>query len=276
MDVAITGARGFVGQRLVQRLMARGDRVVAVDRPDATVPGCTVLPAVDTVTDGLVAGLEGVDVLVHLAARYVRHAGPEDVGPLLQSNVVFGGVVLDAAARAGVPRFVVADSAFAHQPPDGTGAVGLYGATRQALGRIAAHHAASGVEVVQLVVHDVYGPHDDKPRLVPTLLRHLHSGTRATVVGAPVALSLVHVDDVVDAFLAGIDGAPVGVWSVAADAVVTPAEVADRLEAVAGRPLPRDTVDPPATVPSVWDGPRLPGWAPTIGLDEGLAALVGS
>ncbi|MCB9666416.1 MAG: NAD(P)-dependent oxidoreductase [Alphaproteobacteria bacterium] len=277
--IAVTGAAGYVGRRLVQQLAEAGRPVVALIRPtQALPPGATRLDFDDTIdAETLAEGLRdaGAVAAIHLAARYVRHHQPADIGPLLASNVLAGALLLEAADEAGLRRVVVADSAFAHQGPDGTRALGLYGATRQALGRIADRYAVDReLDLTTLVVHDVYGPDDTRRRLVPVLVDALMDEVEIRLVGAPVTVDLVHVDDVAAAFRIAVLQGPAGTWAVRSTQPLTPIEVADVLERVSGRRLKRRLV--PAGIgphPGTWAGPVLPGWSPTIPLDAGLTRL---
>jgi nucleoside-diphosphate-sugar epimerase len=70
MATVVTGAAGFIGRSLVELLLARGERVVAVDRvPAEPRPGCAVLVADLAEGDDRVrAALAGADRVFHLAA----------------------------------------------------------------------------------------------------------------------------------------------------------------------------------------------------------------
>ncbi|KQZ89543.1 hypothetical protein ASD62_09745 [Phycicoccus sp. Root563] len=115
--MAVTGATGLVGGRVVEAARAAGHDVVAVTRPGSGDPGAPLLVGglpvprrtADLTDQGaLVAALEGCDGLVHCAAVYAFGAArAQEV-----SRVNGDGTrsVLAAAARAGVRRAVVTSS----------------------------------------------------------------------------------------------------------------------------------------------------------------------
>ncbi|GAB3073465.1 NAD-dependent epimerase/dehydratase family protein [Pedococcus soli] len=117
MRVAVTGATGLVGGRVVEAARAAGHDVVAVTRPSSGDPGAPLLVGglpvprrtADLTDQGaLVAALEGCDGLVHCAAVYAFGAArAQEV-----SRVNGDGTrsVLAAAARARVRRAVVTSS----------------------------------------------------------------------------------------------------------------------------------------------------------------------
>lgn len=284
--VAVTGAAGWIGARVVAALRARGDDVLAVVRPGGrpAPPGVASAPFVRD-PEALATRLAGVDAVVHLAAHYVRDHQPDDVAPLLDAQVGAGGALLEALRLAGHPPLVAADTWFAWAPatPHDDAPVNLYGATRRAFGALLDWYVAAHEQrAVRLVVHDVYGEDDPRPRLVPTLLRALDGGPPARLVHHGVQLDLVWADDVARAFVVALDAVRAGrpdapAWAVRSGTPLTPLEVAERLARVAGRPVPLQPEPWPAPARAPRPPcpcPDLPGWEPRVDLDEGLRRLV--
>ena len=278
MAVAITGAAGFLGGAIVRALRARGEDVRALIRR-TPVPDAPCEPLADTPT-GVAAQLAGVDVVVHLAALYVRDHRPDDVSALVAAQVDAGARLLDGMRLAGVRRLVLTDSWFAHRGPDGAGALNLYGATRQALDAIVRwYEEAHGLTAARLVLYDTYGPGDARPRLLPALLRARRTGEPAPVVQGGDAIDLVHADDVARAYVGAIDrlrAAPEAgrAWAVRTGVTHTAMGLRDLVERVGGRPVPWRPL--PATgrpMGPPWEGPPLPGWAPQVGLEDGVRAI---
>lgn len=127
--IAITGASGFLGQRLVAHFHARGWEVRALVREPAAFASriegvrayrCDLPDALDD------AGIDGADALVH-AAYATRATSVEEARRV---NEVGTRCVLDAARAASVTRFVFLSSLSAHE-----GARSYYGRSKLALER---------------------------------------------------------------------------------------------------------------------------------------------
>jgi len=103
--VLVTGATGFIGRNLVPLLDSRGFRVRRALREGRAGKDDVVVGSVGPSTDWG-AALEGVHSVIHLAAR-VHHPNEEHAGGLYDAVNMQGTMQLgQAAARAGVSRFV--------------------------------------------------------------------------------------------------------------------------------------------------------------------------
>jgi UDP-glucose 4-epimerase len=107
--VLVTGAGGFIGRHLEPVLQSRGWTVRRTVRAAGTGPNDVVLESIGPATDWRDA-LEGVDAVVHLAAR-VHHPNEEHAVELYRSVNVEGTLHLArSAASMGVRRFIFLSS----------------------------------------------------------------------------------------------------------------------------------------------------------------------
>jgi nucleoside-diphosphate-sugar epimerase len=111
--IAVTGASGFIGSHLVERLIADGHAVVALLRPDSRSPvveDARVRVIRGDVTDpaAVERTVAGCDVVVHLA-RAKAHSGLP-IHVVESVNVGGAGTVAAVASRAGVARLVLGSS----------------------------------------------------------------------------------------------------------------------------------------------------------------------
>jgi nucleoside-diphosphate-sugar epimerase len=199
--VLVTGAGGFVGSRLVARLVARGTQVTAVSRstgassrkgPARWVHGDVTEP------DTYRSALRGVDGVVHLAARLTARR----VADYEHTNVFGTRCLLETCAEEGrdLQRVVVVSTVAAMGPgrngrllteSDPCRPVTAYGASKLAAEEVALA-LASRLPITILRPVFVYGPGD------PRGASHLEAWLRSPPGSwtSPIrSLSLVHVDD---------------------------------------------------------------------------------
>lgn len=172
--LAVTGSSGFVGGRLVSWLAGRGHGVVAVSRAlagysAAGVRGLTVSDYTDA--SALAAAFEGVQAVVHLAARaHVLFAEPpqEALAAFERANVGAAVSCAEAALQAGCRRFVLVSSIgvngmATHGRPftedDEASPMEAYARTKwQAERDVGERLAGTGLELVVVRPPLVYGP----------------------------------------------------------------------------------------------------------------------
>jgi nucleoside-diphosphate-sugar epimerase len=225
-------------------------------------------------------------VVFHLAARFVAEHRPDDVAGLVLDNVLFSSQLFEAMVRAGCHRLVNTGTAWQHRGGAAGVPVTLYAATKQAAEDVLRYYTdASPLRAVTLKLHDTYGPDDPRVKLFTLLARTAAAGTPLPMSPGEQLLELVHVDDVVAAFLvaaerlARADAPAHECFAVAAarryslrEVVRLYGEITGRRADVVwgGRPYREREVMVP------WEGPVLPGWEARIALPDGLRTMGGA
>jgi nucleoside-diphosphate-sugar epimerase len=275
----VTGATGFVGGHLARRLVADGERVVALVR-DPSSPrlpaGVEALP-IPADTAAFVAAVRQAhpDICIHLATHFVAQHTMDDIGPLVDANLGFGTRLAEALVALGSPPLIDAGTVWQHLGGERFRPANLYAATKQAFADIL---TAYPLPVGRLTLTDTYGPDDPRPKLVPALVHAARTGEPLAMGSGQQLVDLVHVDDVVDAFLQLAADFRPETFVVTSGQPVTVRELVGFAEKAAGRPLPvqwgaRPERSVDAVAPRSPD-PTLPGWRPRVDLVTGLRPLL--
>jgi UDP-glucose 4-epimerase len=306
-SIAVTGAAGLVGRHLLPVLAAHPDveRVLGLDvREPERRPRNVEFARVDIAGTELKPLLDGVDIVVHLAG--VVDPMP-DIGLMARVNVEGTRRVLDAAASVGVHRIVRISSAtvygaWPNNPvplaetaplrPNPHFSPAVQGAeVERLLAEWRAEHP--GVTVTTLRSAPVVGPGAER---LPA--RILLGRPALRVRGASLPVQVVHVDDLVAALALVATRDLPGVFNVAADGWLDPAELSELVPHSSVPALPAEAMErmlartwglglgdvPPGVVPYLtypWvianDKLRAEGWAPAHSnadaIREALASL---
>ena len=304
----VTGAAGFIGSHLVDRLLADGWRVTALDsfEPfyDVAVKRANVAPHLEhgryTLVeadlrdgDALSAALRGeYDVVFHLAAR--AGVRPSIADPLGYQEVNVGGTqrLLELCRAWGTKQFVFASSSSVYGVnPDVPWReddhvllpISPYASTKvsgELLGHVYSH--LFGIRFVALRFFTVYGPRQRPDLAIAKFTRLMLRGERIPFFGdGATSRDYTYVDDTVSGIVAAADyeGAPYEVINLGNDATVTLAELVRTLEEVTGRAAILDRQpDQPGDVPRTWanidKARRLLGYAPSTRIRDGVARFV--
>jgi dolichol-phosphate mannosyltransferase len=225
--VLVTGAAGFVGANLARRLLADGADVHLLLAPntdlwrlrdlldDATVWTASLEDA-QQVRDAV--GSARPDRVFHLAA-HGAYPYQRDAHRITQVNLLGTMHLVEACLEAGARSFVHTGSSSEygykdHAPterewtdPNSHYAVSKAAATMYC--RLMS--LTSGTPITTLRLYSVYGPWEERTRLMPTLVANGMRGALPPLVSPHIARDYVYVDDVVDAcVLAAQASVPLG------------------------------------------------------------------
>ena len=197
--IVLTGATGFIGQRIVRSLLSDGRRVVALVRPGsprrATLdPAVGIVETELRVTDArLTAAFTGAEAVIHVAGA-VRGAGPADFRP---ANIEAVRAVAETIAALDTPPpMLLLSSLAAREPQLSDYAVSKHG------GETALTQVGGSLEWTIFRPPAVYGPGDLEMRPLFRLVRH---GWAPALGPVGQRIALLHADDLADAMLAWLD-----------------------------------------------------------------------
>ncbi len=297
--VLVTGGAGFVGSHLVARLVEQGHQVRVLD--DLSTGSLENLAEVHSQIEFLQgdvadpqaaqAATEGVEWVFHhaaLASVPLSLERPEDTHRACATGTL---VLLDAARRAGVKRFIYAgsSSAYGDQPTaakresDPVEPVSPYGAAKLA-GEFycRSFYHSFGLETVVLRYFNIYGPRQDPngpyAAVIPRFVHAIVTGGQPVVFGdGTQSRDFVHVSDVVQANLlaAQCPEAPGRTFNVGSGRSTTLLELLETLGEIFQRPI-RPRFDPPRpgdihqSLADITLARQVLGYRPQVSLREGL------
>ena len=224
MKVFVTGGAGFVASTLIDRLLARGDRVVAVDnyatgRRDNLAPHDRLTIVEGSIADrALIRQLIGdlkPELVVHAAASY---KDPEDWTGDAQVNTVGSANVAQAAKDSGCQRLIYFQTALCYgvkplQQPITLDHPILPGNSSYAISKTAGEQyiELAGLDHVTFRLANAYGPRNLSGPL-PTFFQRLTTGKACFVVDT--RRDFIFIDDLVDCVIGAVDGKGHGAYHI--------------------------------------------------------------
>ena len=298
--VLVTGAAGFIGSHLVERLLAGGREVVGVDsftgyysreRKERNLSGALQDPGFELVEGDLLAldldeVLFGVDAVLHLAGEPgVRRSWGKNFARYVERNVLTTQRLLETASGGGT-RFVFVSSSSVYGGDGGEPVAedhprrpaSPYGMSKLAAEELVElYRRERALPATILRYFTVYGPRQRPEMALARFLFAARKGRPVEIFGdGEQTRDMTYVLDAVEATVAALEAAP-GVYNVGGGTRATVNEMLDTVRRVSGVDV-EVRYGPVAAgdVRSTWADSRRAarelGYAPRTGLEEGIAA----
>lgn len=261
MRIAVTGATGFIGRRLVERLLANGFELnCLVNRTEAQKdPRVQLIRGNLLDTDALKKLMEGAYGLFHLAAVFEIGTRRTDMHEI---NVEGTRRVLAIASEMHLKRIVYCSTVAAlgntHEhiadenwPHDGS-FQSQYCHTKYLAHIVAKEFIQKGLPVIICMPSVVYGKED--PSTLGKSWRLYTQGRLPFILAPETRLTYVHVDDVAEGLRLAFERGQVGESYILAGEVKTNLEVFELIDTITGVVRPKRTLPfPMAKVLAILD-----------------------
>lgn len=257
MTYFLTGATGLVGTHVVDRLVERGDDVVALTRSRSNA---SHLPDDVRVVEGDITDkgsmrepMAGVDGVFHIAAWFFVGPGPREAEKARRINVEGTRNVLELMDELDVPKGVYTSTVGVYPgtsgetvdetvDPDPPTFCVYFHTKWEAHYEVAKPMMDDGLPLVVVQPGAVYGPYDKLYGSVRATFRNYLSGD-LPMIPRDWSLSFDYVEDVADAHVRAMDEGRPGEEYIVAGEPRTIVDVLSRAEEITGVPAPRSVPD---------------------------------
>ncbi len=220
--ILLSGATGFIGQRLAAHLLAAGYHISALYRNERSnlAPGISWVRVRDLATDAPDPDIgRGIDIFIHLAAT-VRPSSGDPSGQESQTAAIARNVSR-FVADAGIPRVLVLSSIAASIAEHDPARARRYGTEKLIADRIFLQNSREGRQVVILRPPAVYGK--GMQNSIATLARMIGKGLPLPLGSATEPRYYISVHNLCD-LMEAIVGSSEERWASAAGRVFEPSD----------------------------------------------------
>jgi len=302
----VTGAAGFIGWRVSEMLLERGDTVVGLDNLNTAYdvrmkeyrlgllqsrPGFT-FHKLDISDRSLLEKLAGekFEAVINLAARAGVRASTENPWVFVETNVTGCLNMLELCQRNGIGKFVFAStsSIYGANPPYPTPETAPsdlplqpYAASKKGAEALAhSYHFLYGIDVSVLRFFTVYGPAGRPDLALFRFTQWISEGRPVQVYGSgDQSRGFTYLDDIAAGTLAALKPVGYEVINLGGHEVITINDLIRVLEKTIGKKAriehhPANTADMLSNWADISKARQLLDWQPRVTLAEGVQRLV--
>ncbi len=305
--VLVTGAGGFVGSHLVERLVREDCRVRCLVEYDsrgdigwleevaADIAGEIEIVAGDLRdTDAVGNCVAGTDVVFHLGALIAIPYSYQNPRQVVETNVLGTLNLVQAARAANVERVVHTSTSEVYgtacsvpigedHPLQGQSP---YSASKIGADKIAeSFHNSFGLPVATIRPFNIYGPRQSARAVIPTIITQALSGNKVRLGSLHPTRDFTYVTDMAEGFvkIAECDAAIGGVFNLGSNAEISIGDLAEKIAGLIGKDIEIEWDDArqrpeQSEVERLWADSRLAadtfGWKPSVALEDGLGRTI--
>ena len=195
MKILISGGRGFLGCHLQPALAQISDEVLYL--PNRTG---LMFSEAESGADQFNQVIEVVkkfqpEVVIHLAAFHNAKDVSSQFSRIMDSNLTLGAVILESLPSNS--SFIYCGSYNQFEKPSKT-AVNFYALSKKLFSQIAIYFSEkNNIQITQVILSDLYGPNDIRPKLIPLLFSKLSVGEEFVPIHPEDVIYPLFVEDAV-------------------------------------------------------------------------------
>lgn len=209
--ILLTGATGFLGSRLLDQLLARGDQVVAAKRTTSSLsriqhrighPSLQLFD-IDAKDPRTLFERHRIDTIIHTATEYGRR--DNSISKILEANLILPIRLVELGIEHGMPCFINTDSYFNKVGRSYSNLLN-YSLSKGSL--LTWLKQFSGrIKVINAILEHLYGPGDSRTKFVEDLIQKIavERAPRVALTHGHQRRDFIYIDDVAAAFIKLVD-----------------------------------------------------------------------
>lgn len=298
MNILLTGATGFLGSRLLAQLSKMPEYQVGILVRDRSNIENIQDILVKTQDIFKVHSKESIDhaiekfkpeIVIHIASMIRAEHQPDEVEPLILSNILFPSLILESMRQHNIKYFIntgtfweYLDSSRDYNPTS------LYAATKKSFEDILKFYTeATDIKAITLQLYDTYGSHDPRKKLLWWLKYSIDAKEAIPFSAGEQQMDMVYIDDIINAYIKAINYVvkkqtkDIDTFPIATGEIHTLREVAQIFEKLVGEKLniewgkrPYRTREVMQVKPDLTNTNIKLNWRAQITLEQGLQKII--
>lgn len=288
----ITGASGFLGQNLCQKLIKEKYQILILVRETSNIEFTKDFNSnlfkikkfsnnnFDDIYDTIIDFKP--DIGFHLAAAFDKGQSNKEIHNLNNVNILYGMILLNALIESGCKNFISIGTSWQNFSDKEYNPVNLYAATKEAFQDIVKYYEKTKMlNTIILKLCDTYGENDKRKKIINLLKETYRNDKSLDMTEGEQYLSLTYIDDIVEGLLLAaeyvMNGEHCGkTFFIANKELIKLKDLVETIEKIGNKKLKINWGRVPyreREIMKPYIGETLPGWKMKINIDEGIKII---
>lgn len=205
MKILVTGATGYLGESFVRFLQNKYE-IVTLVRSGSNIESlekinCKIVKYINDEDILDIFKTHVFDGVVHFASYVCVEHTHDDIRNLIDSNITFGTLLLEASAKTKVKWFINTGTFWQDYQNESYNPVNLYAATKEAFENIARYYTeTSDLIFTTIKLNDTFGPMDKRAKVFNLWTSVAQSGKTLKMSPGEQTIDISYIDDLVGAY----------------------------------------------------------------------------
>jgi len=295
--VILTGATGFLGSHILEKLLEFGCDVAIIKRSysdtwriNSSLDKITIFDT-DNQDLSMIFKIFKPKFIIHLATRYIKFETEKDLHDMYESNVIFPEKLIHLAIENNVKGFINTGSFFEYDcnklpvsETNRTHPINYYAKTKL----IFEKKLLSLSNKINIQTFRIFTPYGEKDndKLIPMLIKNSIDNKVSNLSDGRQKIDLIYAQDIVGAYLKGLKEmittskqASYEIYNLGSGKSLSIREIVNHLERIIGKEIKvnwgeKSNFDFPIVYADISKIERKLSWSPVFTIDQGLTATI--
>jgi nucleoside-diphosphate-sugar epimerase len=202
-DILITGASGFIGFNLLEKLKKK--KIIVILKKDSNLNFKNVkLIRYDDMSE-LALKLKSIKtkIIIHCATHYTKNHQLNDIEKMMRANILLGNILLELSSKMRVKKFINISTIWELTSANSKKNLNLYTLTKKSFSKIIKFYSNKfkKIKFYNLYLSDTFGVNDKREKLLNIMKRKLYTGNNLIINSKNLIMNFLNIKDVINAIL---------------------------------------------------------------------------
>ena len=142
-----------------------------------------------------------IDVIIHCATHYVKNHTYKDIKKLVESNILFGNIILENIEQMHVKKIINFSTVWENYNGKKDNLLNLYAAYKKSFSILLKYYEKKYLKVnfYNLMISDTFGKSDKRKKIINVIRKNYRENKSTSIISRNLYLNLLNISDIINA-----------------------------------------------------------------------------